>query len=170
LGVGWHQQHIVEGEGFTEQAHKGGLQKKDCTRVKAQFDPQKRDLVTSHSTNAATGKQPGSAFSLAFKALFSGQFGVDLQRSVNFKAITVFQGLVWGDQTTPNALFALRCGTFCKFLGVFPCMRQPFGGLVESHQGIFHQTAFWQGQINLNDTPSRGAKKTLNLNHADSEP
>ena len=33
LRVGWHQQHIVESEGFTEQAHKGWLQKKDCTLV-----------------------------------------------------------------------------------------------------------------------------------------
>jgi hypothetical protein len=35
LRVGWHQQHIVEREGFTEQAHKGWLQKKDCTLVNA---------------------------------------------------------------------------------------------------------------------------------------
>jgi hypothetical protein len=158
LGVGRHQQHIVEGEGFTEQAHKGGLQKKDCTRVKAQFDPQKRDLVASYSTNTATGKQPGSAFSLAFKALFSGQFGVDLQRSINFETISVFEGVTWSGQTAPNALPALKCGTFGVIPGAFLCMRQPFGCLVELHQGIFDQTALWQGQIDLNNKPRRWAK------------
>jgi len=44
LRVGWHQQHIVEGECFTEQAHKGGLQKKDCTLVNNQPQNQLADV------------------------------------------------------------------------------------------------------------------------------
>jgi hypothetical protein len=37
LGEGWHQQHVVEGEGFAEKAHGDGSKKSILETVAASF-------------------------------------------------------------------------------------------------------------------------------------